>query len=59
MIIQVDIHSKIKIDKLEYLHKLKLIMEENNLKVNKSQIGNKKFRILKNKTNDQSFRRSH
>ena len=38
MIIQVDIHSKIKIDKLEDLHKLKLIMEENSLKVNKSQI---------------------
>lgn len=38
MIIQVDIHSKIKINKLEDLHKLKLIMEENNLKVNKSQI---------------------
>lgn len=38
MIIQVDIHSKIGINKLEDLHKLKLVMEENNLKVNKSQI---------------------
>lgn len=38
MIIQVDIHSKIEIGKLEDLHKLKLIMDKNNLKVNKSQI---------------------
>ncbi|SKA92777.1 Helix-turn-helix, partial [Clostridium sp. USBA 49] len=38
MIIHIDVHSEIKINKLEDLHKLKLIMEENNLKVNKSQI---------------------
>ena len=38
MIIQLDIHSEIEIDNLEELHKLKFIMEENNLKVNKSQI---------------------
>ncbi|KOA95787.1 transposase, partial [Clostridium botulinum] len=38
MIIQMNINSEIQIDKLEDLHKLNLIMEENNLKVNKSQI---------------------
>ncbi|KEI03005.1 transposase [Clostridium botulinum C/D str. BKT2873] len=38
MIIQMNINSQIQIDKLEDLHKLNLIMEENNLKVNKSQI---------------------
>ncbi len=38
MIIHIDVHPEIKINKLEDLHKLKLIMEENNLKVNKSQI---------------------
>jgi transposase len=38
MIIEVDIHSEIKINKLEDLHKLKPIMEGNNLKVNKIQI---------------------
>lgn len=38
MIINIDINSKIQINKLEDLHKLKPIMEENNLKVNKSQI---------------------
>ena len=38
MIIEVNVHSEIKINKLEDLHKLKPIMEGNNLKVNKSQI---------------------
>lgn len=38
MIIHIDVHSEIKVNKLEDLHKLKPIMEENNLKVNKSQI---------------------
>ncbi len=38
MLIQIDIHSKIEIDRLGDLHKLKLIMEKNNLKVNKSEI---------------------
>lgn len=38
MIIEIDVHSEIKINKLEDLHKLKPIMEGNNLKVNKSQI---------------------
>ncbi|KEI12021.1 transposase [Clostridium novyi B str. ATCC 27606] len=38
MIIQMNINSEIQIDNLEDLHKLNLIMEENNLKVNKSQI---------------------
>lgn len=38
MIIQTNIYSEIKINKLEDLHKLKSLMEGNNLKVNKSQI---------------------
>ena len=38
MIIEVNVHSEIKINKLEDLHKLKPIMEGNNLKINKSQI---------------------
>ncbi|URZ07422.1 hypothetical protein CLROS_027600 [Clostridium felsineum] len=38
MIIKTDIYSEIRIDTLEDLHKLKVIMEVNNLKVNKSQI---------------------
>lgn len=38
MIIKVDINSEIKINSLEDLHKLKPIMEVNNLKVNKSHI---------------------
>ncbi|GAA0751983.1 hypothetical protein GCM10008907_06990 [Clostridium sartagoforme] len=38
MIIQTNIYSEIKIDKLEDLHKLKSLMEVNNLKINKSQI---------------------
>ncbi|WP_263280491.1 hypothetical protein [Clostridium botulinum] len=38
MIIQMNINSQIQIDKLEDLHKLKLIMEDNNLKINYSQI---------------------
>lgn len=38
MIIQMNVHSEIKITKLEDLHKLKPIMEVNNLKINKSQI---------------------
>lgn len=38
MIIESNIHTKIEINKLEDLHKLKILMEENNLKVNKSQI---------------------
>ena len=38
MIIHVDVHSEMKINKLEDLHKLKPLMEGNNLKVNKSQI---------------------
>ena len=36
MIIHIDVHSEIKINRLEDLHKLKPIMEENNLKVNKA-----------------------
>ncbi|MGL4990273.1 MAG: IS21 family transposase [Paraclostridium sp.] len=38
MIIKTNIYSEIKINKLEDLHKLKPLMEENNLKINKSQI---------------------
>ena len=38
MIIQTNIYSEIKINKLEDLHKLKSLMEVNHLKVNKSQI---------------------
>lgn len=37
MIIKVNIYSAIEINRLEDLHKLKILMEENNLKVNKSQ----------------------
>ncbi|NOW25144.1 IS21 family transposase [Clostridium butyricum] len=38
MIIKTNIYSEIKINTLEDLHKLKTIMEVNNLKINKSQI---------------------
>lgn len=38
MIIKANIYSEIEINRLEDLHKLKILMEENNLKVNKSQI---------------------
>ena len=38
MIYKVNVNSKIKINSVEDLHKLKVIMEANNLKVNKSQI---------------------
>jgi transposase len=38
MIIKVNVNSEIKVNSLEDLHKLKTIMEVNNLKVNKSQI---------------------
>ncbi len=38
MIIETNIYSEVKINTLEDLHKLKSIMEVNNLKVNKSQI---------------------
>ena len=38
MIYKVNVNSEIKINNLEDLHKLKVIMEANNLKVNKSQI---------------------
>ena len=38
MIIEANIYSKVEINSLEDLHKLKILMEENNLKVNKSQI---------------------
>lgn len=38
MIIKVNVNSKIKVNSLEDLHKLKIIMEVNNLKLNKSQI---------------------
>ncbi len=38
MIIKTNIYSELKINTLEDLHKLKPIMEVNNLKVNKSQI---------------------
>ena len=38
MIIKTNIYKEIKIDKLEDLPKLQILMEENNLKVNKSQI---------------------
>jgi len=38
MIIEANIYSRIEINSLEDLHKLKTLMEENNLKVNKSQI---------------------
>ena len=38
MIIKANIYSEIEINSLEDLHKLKILMEENNLKVNKSQI---------------------
>ena len=38
MIYKVNVNSEIKINNLEDLHKLKVIMEANNLKVNKSHI---------------------
>ena len=38
MIIKVNVNSEIKVNSLVDLHKLKVIMEVNNLKVNKSQI---------------------
>lgn len=38
MIIKTNIYSEIKINNLKDLHKLKSLMEENNLKINKSQI---------------------
>lgn len=38
MIIKINVNSKIKVNSLVDLHKLKVIMEVNNLKVNKSQI---------------------
>ena len=38
MIIKVNVNSEVKVNSLEDLHKLKVIMEVNNLKVNKSQI---------------------
>ncbi len=38
MTIKTNIYSELKINTLEDLHKLKPIMEVNNLKVNKSQI---------------------
>lgn len=38
MIIKVNVNSEVKVNSLEDLHKLKTIMEVNNLKVNKSQI---------------------
>ena len=38
MIIKTNVYSKIEINNLKDLHKLKILMEENNLKVNKSQI---------------------
>ena len=38
MVINVNVNSEVKINSLEDLHKLKVIMEINNLKVNKSQI---------------------
>ena len=38
MIIKVNVNSEIKVNSLVDLHKLKVIMEINNLKVNKSQI---------------------
>ncbi|MDD6794908.1 MAG: IS21 family transposase, partial [Clostridiaceae bacterium] len=38
MIYKVNVNSEIKINNLEDLHKLKIIMEANNLEVNKSQI---------------------
>lgn len=38
MIIKVDVNSEIKINSVADLHKLKVVMEVNNLKVNKSQI---------------------
>ena len=38
MIIKTKVYSEIKINNLEDLHKLRTIMEVNNLKVNKSQI---------------------
>lgn len=38
MIIKINVNSEIKVNNLEDLHKLKTIMEVNNLKVNKSQI---------------------
>lgn len=38
MIIKANIYSEIEINNLGDLHKLKILMEENNLKVNKSQI---------------------
>ena len=39
MILKTNVYSEIKINILKDLHKLKPIMEGNNLKVNKSQIG--------------------
>ncbi|OOM15988.1 hypothetical protein CLOSAC_02590 [Clostridium saccharobutylicum] len=38
MILETSVYSKIKIIKLEDFHKLNVLMEVNNLKVNKSQI---------------------
>ena len=38
MLIKTNIYKEIKINKLEELPKLQILMEENNLKVNKSQI---------------------
>lgn len=38
MIIKTNVYSKIEINNLKDLHKFKILMEENNLKVNKSQI---------------------
>lgn len=38
MLIKTNIYKEIKIDKLEDFPKLQILMEENNLKVNKSQI---------------------
>ena len=38
MIYKISVNTEIKINSLEDLHKLKLLMEVNNLKVNKSQI---------------------
>ena len=41
MIYKISVNTEIKINSLEDLHKLKLLMEVNNLKVNKSQIARK------------------
>lgn len=38
MIYKVNVNTEIKINSLEDLHKLRVLMEVNNLKVNKSQI---------------------